>query len=224
MHDSVCDRHAVTIRLIVFDMDDVLCRYDLPTRLDRLAGWSGMRADDIHAAIWASGFEGSSDAGLIDAEAYLRGFGARLGCPLTERDWMLARRAAMTPDATMLALVGELKHHMDVALLTNNGLLAKRTIDAMFPELRPLFGERLFFSAEFGAKKPDPEVFRRLLERIGVEPRTALMVDDKPANIAGAEAAGLVGHVFAGIDGFVARLDTLGILRQQRLRWIEPHR
>ncbi len=46
-------------------------------------------------------------------------------------------------------------------------------------------------SAEAGAAKPDPAVFRLALSRLGVEPGRALHVGDEAGDRAGAEAAGM---------------------------------
>jgi hypothetical protein len=71
------------IKIVVFDMDGVLCRYRIERRLARLAAWSGQSPDAIHAAIWRSGFEDEAERGVMSADDYLRGFGARLGYPLS---------------------------------------------------------------------------------------------------------------------------------------------
>jgi len=202
---------AMPLDLVIFDMDQVLCRYDRPLRLRRLAALSEHTPEEIFAAIWQSGFEASSEAGAIDAEAYLRGFGERMGYPLSRSQWVAARRVSMTPFSNMLALAADLKQRVPVAVLTNNGLLTKETIALLFPELPPLFGSKLMFSAEFGARKPGREVYQRMLARLGVAPQAVLMVDDDPDNVAGAEAAGLHGHVFDGIAGLKKRLATFGI-------------
>jgi glucose-1-phosphatase len=167
-----------TIRLVVFDMDDVLCRYDRPKRVALLAALAGKRPEEVHQAIWGSGFEDLSDAGALDAESYLAGFGARIGYPLTLTEWIDARRAAMTPDAAMLALAAEVKRKVAVALLTNNGLLTRATIGDIFPELPPLFGERLFCAAQFAAAATQvpqwraqwasPEKGGRRIDRTGI--------------------------------------------------------
>jgi glucose-1-phosphatase len=204
-------RNAMPLDLVIFDMDQVLCRYDRPLRLRRLAALSARTPEEIFAAIWEPEFEASSEAGAMDAEAYLRGFGERMGYPLTRSQCIEARRMAMTPFPDMLSLVENIKHSASVAVLTNNGFLAKETITLLFPELPALFEPNLMFSAEFGARKPDPHVYQRLLARLGVAPEVALMVDDDAENVAGAEAAGLHGHVFDGIAGLKKRLAALGI-------------
>jgi formylglycine-generating enzyme required for sulfatase activity len=50
-----------------------------------LASASGLSQGLIRAAIWESGFE---DAGAVDAQAYLRGFGAAIGYDLSEAEWV----------------------------------------------------------------------------------------------------------------------------------------
>ena len=62
-------------RLVIFDMDDVLCHYDLGRRLRALSQISGKTPRDIRAAIWDSGFEDDADSGgYPDADTYLVDF------------------------------------------------------------------------------------------------------------------------------------------------------
>jgi len=200
------------IRFVIFDMDGVLDRYDLGARLDRLAAATGKSAAAIHAAIWKSGFEDAADAGQFSAEEYLKGFAERVGAPVSRAAWVAARRAAMHPNRDVLELAKRLKRRAGIAVLTNNGFLVKDSFGEIFPELPPLFGERLHVAAEFGAKKPDPEVYRRLVARHEIEPGMAMMVDDKPENVEGAEAAGLAGYRFSGIDGLRRELRVWGLV------------
>ena len=47
--------------LVIFDMDQVLCRYDRPLRLRRLAAIGARTPEEIFAAVWESGFEAASE-------------------------------------------------------------------------------------------------------------------------------------------------------------------
>jgi putative hydrolase of the HAD superfamily len=200
------------IRLVLFDMDDVLCDYDWRGRVEALAAMSGRSFAALEAEIWNSGFEDAADRGEIDADSYLEGFAERLGKPFSRRDWITNRRAAMTPWPDMLELARLIAERCTIAILTNNGLLTRDAIDALFPELRAVFGERILFSAELGAQKPDPEVYRRALARLGFRPEETLFTDDKPENVEGAVAAGLHGHVHQGPAALKARLKELGLI------------
>ena len=56
----------------------------------------------------------------------------------------------------------------------------------------------LLVSGEERIIKPDPAIFRLLLDRFGLDPGAALYVDDSPANVAAAAALGLDAVRFTG--------------------------
>jgi HAD superfamily hydrolase (TIGR01509 family) len=185
------------IEIAIFDLDDVLCRYDLGKRLRILSQVSGKMPRDIRAALWDSGFEDAADAGhYLTAQDYLSEFGRRLGHPISRAQWIEARRAAIAPRPDMLALIREIANRKRIALFSNNGPLMKESLAAVFPEAAALFGQECYFSCEFQAKKPDPESYRRLVAHLGLEPGTAWFTDDKKSNVDGARIAGLETHHF----------------------------
>ncbi len=60
--------------------------------------------------------------------------------------------------------------------------------------------------------KPDRAIYDLAIQRFGVDTAECLFVDDVAANIAGAQAAGIKGHVFDGADGLRTQLIALGLL------------
>ena len=182
------------INAVVFDMDGVLCRYRIERRLALLASWSGQTPDAIHAAIWRSGFEDEAERGVVSADEYLRGFGERMGYPLSAPQWVEARRAAMEPDLGVLSLARRLSARHLVGMFTNNPLLLKRHIAEVFPAVPEIFGTRAVFSAELGRSKPDPEAFRRLAASLGLAPDEVLYFDDDATYVRGAREGGLSAH------------------------------
>ncbi|MGY8686013.1 HAD family phosphatase [Bradyrhizobium sp. UFLA05-153] len=203
---------AEKIELILFDMDNVLCAYDRHARAARLAEISGNTAENIYQAIWESGFERLGDDGTLSRREYLSAFGERIGHPLSLAEWLDARRTSMTPDHAMLGVVSHLRRSIDAAVLTNNTELVVDHIDLLSPELRPLFGSRLYASARFRAAKPEVACYRRCLAELGVRPEAVLFIDDLAENVAGAREAGLHGHHFTSVGGFQAELKRYGLL------------
>lgn len=198
--------------LVLFDLDDVLCRYDRARRIRMLAAMAGLTPAEVERRIWGDGFEAAADAGAMDAQAYLGGFSARLGTAMTRESWAHARRAGMRPWPDALDLVARVKARVPVAVLSNNGFLFADMLPILFPALIPLFGERLLVSAAYGTKKPDPAIFTRALADLGAAPGETLFVDDKPWNVRGAQAAGLRGHVFGGVADLGRWLEEEGAL------------
>lgn len=197
-------------QLVIFDMDDVLCHYDLGRRLRALAALAGVSARDVRAAVWDSGFEELADAGgYSDPEIYLKEFGQRLGFPITRMQWIEARRIAMTPSLDVLALAKKISSQTSVAIYTNNGPIVKGNLDRLFPEAAAVFKDR-FCSFQFGTKKPDPEAFTRLVNLVGKEPSKCWFIDDKKSNVQGARLAGLRGHHFVNYEGLAAEAIEIG--------------
>lgn len=195
---------------VIFDMDDVLCRYDLGKRLRVLSRLTGKTPRDIRAAIWDSGFEDDADSGgYIDPDHYLDEFSRRLGHEITRAAWVEARRSAMSPYPDVLDLARRIGETARLAVYTNNGPMAKASLTELFPEAAALFPEH-YFSFEFAAKKPDPVSFLRLAARMGVDPSDCWFIDDKMSNVQGARMAGLSGHHFRSCARLREEAQSLG--------------
>lgn len=199
-----------TPHLVIFDMDDVLCHYDLGRRLRELATLADVTARDVRAALWDSGFEELADAGgYPDPDLYIQEFGQRLGYPITKEQWIAARRIAMKPNLEVLGLASKLSTQAMLAIYTNNGPLVKNHLDTLFPEAAAIFTLK-FCSFEFGTKKPDPESFTRLTDVLGQNPENCWFIDDKKSNVQGARIAGLRGHHFTHYELLAEEAKSLG--------------
>lgn len=77
-----------------------------------------------------------------------------------------------------------------------------------------MFGHfrEVLVSGEIGLVKPDPAIYRLALERFGIAAPSALFIDDRQENVAGAEAVGMQGHQFHDAAGLRAVLRGVGLL------------
>ncbi|MDV9043498.1 HAD-IA family hydrolase [Stenotrophomonas sp. RAC2] len=177
------------IDLLLLDVDGVLVQYQRAQRVLHLAQALGVSTQDVQAALYDGGLEAAHDNGTLDGPAYLAQLGERLGTTVDVAAWTAARRAASHPQAAVLQRLQALQ--LPLAVLTNNGALMKHALPSLLPELFPALLGRVFCSADFGLRKPAPEVFLRTLDALGVAPSHTLFVDDLFANVRGARAAGL---------------------------------
>ena len=199
------------IEAVVFDFDGVLCRYGIERRLALLSSWSGRSPGAIRAAIWESGFEDDAELGVISADDYLKGFGERMGYPLTAAQWVEARKVATEPDVGVLDLARQLGARRPIGMFTNNPLLLKRHLGDVLPAAADIFGPRAVFSAEIGRCKPDPEAFRQVAARLGHAPDAVLYFDDDAHYVAGAREAGFTAYRVGGAAGVRDALATHGL-------------
>ena len=68
-------------------------------------------------------------------------------------------------------------------------------------------------SGEAGVRKPDAEAYLLVAQRLGVPPGECVVVDDLPANVRGAAAAGMTGVLHRTVAATVAELEVLTGLR-----------
>ncbi len=198
--------------LVLFDLDDVLVGYDHAKRLAALSERTGATPKVAHRALFTAGVEKAADAGELDVAGTLAALSAELGAPVTLEDWISSRSEAMSPRPEVLALAQAAAEVAQVAILTNNGLLLRDHLDRMHPPLFPLFSGKVYCSAQFRRRKPDPAIYLDCLAALGVAPADALFIDDKVANANGARAAGLRAHHYQGSSGLRSALQTHRLL------------
>lgn len=199
------------IETVLFDMDGVLSSYDFARRLEVLAAGTGLPAAKIEARIFASGFDDRADEGAFTADEYMAEFARRLGVPVSTELWMQARAAGMTTDLEMLELARQLRERVSIAMLTNNGPVLQAHLPRVAPQIAELFGDRAFFSSQFGVGKTSPAVFGQVLDVVGGSAETTLFTDDTPEYLENARVAGLKTHHFDGIEGLRATLRDHGL-------------
>lgn len=86
-----------------------------------------------------------------------------------------------------------------------------------FPLARPRYPflewfEGIVVSGEVRLVKPDPGIFRHLLERYGLDPASTVFIDDSEANVRAARRLGMTGIHFKDAQGLRRDLTALGLL------------
>jgi len=72
--------------------------------------------------------------------------------------------------------------------------------------------DRRYISGHMGVTKPSPRIYEMVEEDCGIAPGRLLFTDDKPDNIATADARGWQTHLFEGPQGWADRLIAAGLL------------
>jgi putative hydrolase of the HAD superfamily len=92
-------------------------------------------------------------------------------------------------EAAMLDLIRSLRQAGLRTALLSNSWGAGDYPRHLFPELFDV----VVISAEVGMRKPEERIFRHTAALLGLEPGECVFIDDLEANVAAAEAIGLVG-------------------------------
>ena len=200
--------------LFIFDMDDVLYDYDWRARMAGMTRMTGHSLAELRRRWWTTEGELAAEAGGYATGAdYLAALEAALETPVDEAEWVRVRGAAMTPRPDALAAVRRAAQLGTVTLLTNNGALTARHLPALAPELVDIFGEHLYTSSDYGARKPDPAVLSRVLDSYGVPADRAFFADDMPENVAGAASVGITAHLYSSAAAMRAAIEDFAAAR-----------
>jgi len=137
-----------------------------------------------------------------------RGMEAVLGRPISLHGFGERLMAALDTNHELLDHYRGLRDRgIRLALCTNNVReweplwRPKLPVDELF--------EFVVDSAFVGTRKPEPEIYAIVLDRIGLPGSACAFVDDVEVNVAGAEAAGMRGVHFADTAQAIAALDAV---------------
>lgn len=200
--------------LFIFDMDDVLYDYDWRLRMSAMTEITGLPLDELRRRWWHNDGEWAAEAGgFASAADYLSAFEKAIGMPVDETQFVEARAGAMTVWPESLAAVRRASELGTITLLTNNGPLVSKHLRAIAPELVEPFGDHLFTSSDYGARKPDPVVFERVLAAYGTEPENAFFADDMRVNVEGAAGLGITTYHYGTPQGLHAAIEEFAAAR-----------
>lgn len=186
------------LRAVIFDMGNVLLRFDPELFLDRLDIGDPRDRELLLREIFRSPLWPKLDSGEL-TEAGLEEHALER---LPERLHGAAHTLIFHWDQPIVPVPGMAAFAQDcksaglrLYLLSNASLRQ--------PEYWPRVpGSRLFdgvlVSAFYRCVKPGEEIFRLALEKFCLKPEDCLFIDDMQANIRGAEALGIHGFLFTG--------------------------
>lgn len=200
--------------LFIFDMDQVLYEYDWAKRMAGLTELTGHDLSELRRRWWHETGEIAAEAGVYeDADAYLEAFREAIGFDIREEDWVGLRAGAMTPFLESIEAVRAASAYGQVTLLTNNGPLAHKHLATIAPLLPDVFGDHLFASSHYRARKPDPVVFERVLEAYGAAAEEAFFADDLAVNVQAAASVGITTHLFVEPTGMRRAINDFALRR-----------
>jgi putative hydrolase of the HAD superfamily len=131
---------------------------------------------------------------------YLRRVNESFGSSVTREDWVSMRKEAMVLRPEVLSAIESPTQHGQVTLLRDNGILIGEHLAEITPHLALVFGNCLFATAYYGARKPDALVNQRVLDRRGALALDTFFVADTPENLLGANEVGITTQWFSPHD------------------------
>lgn len=208
---------ALPGRTVIFDYGEVISlaqSHHDRAEIERLAGVSAQAGNGTDAEqFWAAytAHRDGLDQGTGGVAAYWKAVAADIGARWDDARlhelWTADFRSWLSVNPAIVDLLTDLRAGATpLALLSNAG-----PDYGSYFRRGPLgdYFTACYVSGELGLLKPHADIYRHVLDDLGITPAEAIFIDNRETNVAGAEALGITGHVFtdaARLRSFLAAL------------------
>jgi FMN phosphatase YigB (HAD superfamily) len=179
------------IDALLYDFGGVIIAIDFERVFARWSELSGIPVDEIKTRFVHGEEYEAHECGRLDEEGFYawmrKAIGFRLSDEQIREGWM---RVFGPEFPQTVAAVRQLADRIPQYLFSNTNVEHLAVWSRRYAAAIEPFRDR-FTSCELGARKPHPEAFKRVADRIGVPPGRILFFDDTMPNVEGARAAGL---------------------------------
>ena len=147
------------------------------------------------------------DQGTISHDMFLSALSKSTG--ISQEEIVREMNRERTIDYGLLSVAEHLRKQYKIAVVSNIG---HEFLEKIFSEhdLHPYF-DVVIPSSKFGVIKPNPAIFRILLEQLGMSAREVIFTDDRLKNVEGARAVGIDSFVYQGVADFKKNLRERGV-------------
>ncbi|MGQ9921521.1 MAG: HAD family hydrolase [Desulfobacca sp.] len=197
-----------TIDLITFDLGNVLVRVDHLEFCRRLAELAHINPETVFTEVFASDLEPAFDTGKISAQEFFVQITSRFQVSLSFHTFCSWWNSIFAPMPEMVPVVEHLASRYPLFLLSNTNALHFQYIREQYPLLNNF--RQFVLSFKVGYRKPEPEIYRRLIHQAHTPPARILFIDDKLPFVAAARDQGLQAWQFTVRDRLVQQLQEVG--------------
>ncbi len=177
------------IRALIFDLMDVLLLVHDKSVWHAWEASAGVAESGLARTMFRSPLFPQAISGQVPEEALWRDVARTLG--VAAEPGMLAAvfYSAFQINTDLVEFIRALRPRYKIAILTNTPSGMRTVITEQFHLDQEV--DAIIISAEEGIRKPQPELFQRALNRLGVQPGEVIFVDDEPGYVEGARALGM---------------------------------
>ncbi len=205
----------LSLRAVIFDYGMVLTGKPSAEAHEAMIRITGLPRDQFESIYWAD--RHAYDEGKLTGLQFWKNFArdAKLNLDAATIDELNLWDARMwtTQSPAMLAWQQQLKQRgFLTAILSNMGDTVLANIEREFDWL-PRF-DVLVWSFQHKMAKPDPAIYRLVLDRLDVAPAESLFIDDKLLNVDAARDLGMMGIQFSTTERLREQLVEMGLDKQ----------
>ncbi len=200
----------MSIKVVIFDMGGVLVRTEDTAPRVALGLRFGKTYTELDKIVFANKSSLRASRGEISARDHMQHVMRTLDLPETDEtinnfidEFFLGDEV----DEEIVDYIQSLRPRYQTVLLSNAWDNLRKVLATKW-KIADAFDE-IFISAEMGIAKPDPRIYKMVLEKLDVAPEETVFIDDFIKNIESARKLGMFGIHFQNKDQAMAELMSL---------------
>ncbi|BDC51727.1 haloacid dehalogenase [Bryobacterales bacterium F-183] len=199
------------IRTVILDLGGVIVPLDFATSYGRLSALSGHPVSEVEARIKATPLLVEYETGRITSAEFHEQFSREFGFSVEEAEFA-DLWCSLFPEHSVIPPVwlSEIRRQKRLLLLSNTNEIHFERLLKQRPYLADFDHHVVSYKA--GAMKPDPAIYKTVLEHAECPPEECFFTDDVLKYVEGARAAGIDAEQFLGPDKLRADLAARGII------------
>lgn len=185
------------IKHIIFDLGGVLLNIDYSLTEQSFIALGIENFPQLYSQLKQTSLFDDFETGKIDIEYFISELAKISGQDLQHHQLTSAWNAMLLDfPLRRLQILQQLRLHHDLILLSNTNEIHEAAFNKILMDSHSIpnigvFFDKVYLSHRVGMRKPDTEIFQRILDDTGFKPEHTLFIDDSPQHIEGAKKLGI---------------------------------
>jgi glucose-1-phosphatase len=199
------------MRFIYFDLGNVLVHFDHRIACEQMAAVANLTPSEVWRVVYESDLAYRYERGEVSSREFHDAFCAATSTRPAFADLYHASADMFEPHEEMVKLVhGLQRQELPLGILSNTCESHWTYCLRNYPWLSKLFGVHAL-SFRIRSMKPEPTIYQEAAALAETSPSDIFFTDDRPENVAGAQAAGFDAVLFQSPSQIEAELARRGI-------------
>lgn len=185
------------IRHIIFDLGGVLLNIDYKLTEQAFVKLGIANFAEMYSQLRQSTLFDDFEIGKTSPAEFIKALQENSGTDISYNDMVTAWNAMLLDfPLRRLQILQQLRIHYDLILLSNTNEIHEQAFNSIINSAHSIpnigtFFDRVYLSHRIGMRKPNVEVFERILTENSLQPQHTFFIDDSPQHVEGAKKAGI---------------------------------
>lgn len=198
------------IKTVISDLGRVLIHFDNGIFIRKIAQFCPLTEEEITKMMFKElDLIEAFDKGELTPKEFYNRVIQRLKAAVDYDHFFSIYNDVFSLNSTPVEVLKKLIGRYTLVLLSNTDVMRFGFIGRKFPEV--MFFDEYVLSFEVGSMKPQPQVYRVVLERSGSRAEECVFIDDREENVEAARALGIKGILFSPQTDLESALKEIGL-------------